>query len=87
MGIPWALEVMIAFPFYKGIAEGVLHEIVIFLAACLFHKGSVAAGLLIERVNFNERDTDGVIFVADDRGIIPWRDGLHNRRFSIIGRR
>jgi hypothetical protein len=27
---------VIAFPFYKGIAEAMLHEIVILLAACLF---------------------------------------------------
>jgi hypothetical protein len=56
---------VIAFPFYKGIAEGMLHEIVVFSPRGLpFSYGSVA-GLLIERVNFDERDTDGVIFAAD----------------------
>ena len=47
---------MIAFPFYKGIAEEVLHEIVIFFSRLAFF-----------------RDTDGVIFAADDRGIISGR--------------
>jgi hypothetical protein len=36
---------VIAFPLYKGIAEAVLHEIVILLAACLFRAALLHRGL------------------------------------------
>src|SRR5437899_9406830 len=41
----------------------------------------------IQPENFNERDADRVVYVAHDRRIISRREGLHNRRFSVIGRR